>query len=86
MIKFIVMAFVGEMIIADYHRDKYEGVVIQSFGPDVVPCSPLAYPDNYRIRIVRLIDDKNPYNYKFPVDSVMMIHKSRTAALTNHCD
>ena len=80
------MASIGDTIIADYHRDKYEGVVVQSFGPDVVPCSPLAYPDNYRIRIVRLIDDRNPCNYKFPVDSIMMIHKSRTTVLPNHCD
>jgi hypothetical protein len=80
------MTFVGETIIADYHRDKYEGVLIQTFGPDEPRCAPFTYPDNYRIRIIRLIDDRNPYNYKFPVDSVMMIHKSRTAALPNHYD
>lgn len=80
------MAFVGEMIIADYHCDKYEGILIQAFGPEEPRCAPLAYPDNYRIRIVRLIDDRNPCNYKFPVDSIMMIHKSRTAALPYHCD
>lgn len=65
----------GDIVIATYHRDRYEGVVMECFGPDASRCSPFSYPDNCKIRITNLKDDINPYNYKYPNGSTMLIHK-----------